>query len=246
MAESTGRVVIVTGASSGIGEATARMLAAHGDSVVAVARRGDRLRELAEAIRAAGGDARALSGDVTDRGSVDSIVNETIDHYGRIDVLVNNAGVMPLAGVAKAKLDDWEAMVDVNVKGVLFCTHAVLPHMLRSGSGHVVNVSSIAGRRVFPQGAVYCGTKFFVHAFSEGLRSELAEQNIRVTIIAPGLVKTELQGHVADPEIKARLDALELEWLTSEDVARGIVYALEQPAHVSVNEIVIRPTEQSN
>jgi NADP-dependent 3-hydroxy acid dehydrogenase YdfG len=237
------RVALITGASSGIGRATALELARAGMRTVLTARRADRLEELAREIREAGSDTRTLVCDISDRGSVLSMAEEAVDSFGHVDALVNNAGVMPNAPIRESRLDDWEAMVDVNIKGVLYTTHAMLGEIVKR-TGHVINVGSVAGRRVFPGGAVYCGTKHFVHAFSEGLRNELTGTGVRVTIIAPGLVKTELQSHIPHEASKERMKKATFEWLHAEDIARAIRYALEQPAHVDINEILVRPTDQ--
>lgn len=237
-------VALVTGASSGIGEATAKHLANAGYTVMVTARRADRLNELVSAIESENGSAKPFVCDITDPGSVHSMIDEVLSFSNRLDVLINNAGVMPLEPVASSTLDNWRQMVDVNINGVLYATHAVLPHFTAKNSGHIVNVSSVAGRRVFPRGAVYCGTKFFVHAFSEGLRAELSQQGIRVTIVAPGLVRTELHSHIPDEAAKERLKNATFDWLTPDDIARAVVYAVEQPDHVSVNEVLIRPSMQ--
>lgn len=239
-------VALVTGASSGIGEATAKLLAGAGYTVMVTARRADRLEALVGEIEQAGGHARAFVCDITDPGSVHSMVDEVLAHSNRLDALINNAGVMPLETIDSASLDNWRLMVDVNINGVLSATHAALPHFVSRGAGHIVNISSTAGRRVFPRGAVYCGTKFFVHAFSEGMRGELASNGIRVTIVAPGLVRTELHSHIPDPDARERLKGADFEWLHPEDVGRAVVYALEQPEHVSVNEVLVRPSRQEN
>lgn len=247
------KVVVVTGASSGIGEATARLFAHKGAKVVLAARRADRLRYLEQELTGNGGAGRALAVecDVTDRESVHAMVDEVASVFGPVDVLVNNAGVMPLSPIEALREDDWAQMVNVNINGVLHCTAACLPHMTKEhdGSprgGHIVNVSSVAGRRVFPNAAVYCGTKFFVHAFSEGLRAELFRKGVRVTVVAPGIVETELQGHIPDKALKdaffERTKAMRK--LKAQDIANAICYAVESPAHVSVNEVLIRPTDQ--
>ncbi len=249
MTELAGRVVILTGASSGIGLATAHRLARAGAKAALLARREDRLRDLAKELgptaRERGGEVLPVVCDVTDRSSVRRAFAEAGSRLGPVDALVNNAGDMLLSKVEKARVEEWERQVDVNIKGVLYCTAEALPGMVERRSGHIVNVSSVAGRRVFPGAAVYCGTKFFVHAFSEGVRQETFDKNVRVTVIAPGLVQTELQGHTSDPEQRARMDARPpMRWLEADDIAREIVHALETPSHVAINEVVIRPTEQ--
>ncbi|MGP1309513.1 MAG: SDR family oxidoreductase [Phycisphaerales bacterium] len=247
------KVVIVTGASSGIGEAAATLLARKGAKVVLAARRVDRLRQLERDLtgNGRGGRALAVECDVTSRESVRAMVDEAASVFGPVDVLVNNAGVMPLSPIEALREGDWAQMVDVNINGVLNCTAACLPHMTREADGaprggHIVNVSSVAGRRVFPSAAVYCGTKFFVHAFSEGLRAELCKKGVRVTIVAPGIVETELQRHIPDEELKTaffeRTKAMRK--LKADDIANAICYAVESPSHVSVSEVLIRPTDQ--
>lgn len=247
------KVTIVTGASSGIGEATALALAKRSSRVVLAARRVDRLKALARRIVDAGGRALAAECDVTDRGQVQQVVDQAISTFGRVDVLVNNAGVMPLSPLAKGRFEDWDRTIDVNLRGALYAIGCVLPAMLEQKTGHIVNVSSVAGRRVFPNAAVYCATKFALHAASEALRGELAERaphdgnRIRVTIIAPGVVRTELEQSITDEQARQR----QLEYyasipdpLTGKDVARAIIGALEMPPHVAVNEVLIRPTAQ--
>jgi len=247
------KVCIVTGSSSGIGEATALALGQRGAKVVLAARRADRLDDLAGRIEQAGGAALAVACDVTDRAQVKSMVGRTMETFGRIDVLINNASIMPLAPLAKCRIDDWDAMIDVNVKGLLYGIGFVLPIMLAQKTGHIINVSSVAGRRLFNGGAVYCGTKHAVHAISEGLRGELSElatedgNQIRVTIIAPGVVKTELPDSIRDEETREvsrqYYDGLPGP-LMSEDIAASILHAIEAPPHVDINEILIRPTAQ--
>lgn len=237
-------VALITGASSGIGEATAKHLANAGYTVMVTARRADRLNTLVEQIESNGGHAKPFVCDITDPGSVQSMIDEVLAHSNRLDVLVNNAGVMPLEPVDASNLDNWKQMVDVNINGVLYTTHAALPHFTAKNAGHIINISSVAGRRVFPRGAVYCGTKFFVHAFSEGLRAELSQRGIRVTIVAPGLVHTELHSHIPDEAAQQRLKNLDFDWLQPDDIAKAVLYAVEQPDHVAVNEVLIRPSMQ--
>jgi NADP-dependent 3-hydroxy acid dehydrogenase YdfG len=247
------KVVIVTGASSGIGEATALALGHRGASVILAARRKDRLEAIAARIGGSGRGAAAVACDVTRREQVESLARSTMDQFGHVDALINNAGIMPLSPLAKARIDEWDDTIDVNLKGALYAIGAVLPAMLERGTGHIVNISSVAGRRTFPNAAVYCATKFALHAISESLRSELAERSardgntVRVTIIAPGVVTTELPDTIADAEPRQNADAYYSsirEPLRSEDIAESIVYALEAPPHVNVNEILIRPTSQ--
>ncbi|MEQ9400000.1 MAG: SDR family oxidoreductase [Longimicrobiales bacterium] len=242
-----GSVAVVTGASSGIGAAVAEVLAADGAAVVLVARRKERLQEVADRIRSAGGDADVAPTDVTRRTEVEAMVAGTVERRGQVDILVNNAGVMPLAPLADARVDQWERMIDVNLKGVLYGLGAVLPVMVRQGSGHVVNIGSVAGRRPFPGGSVYAATKFAMRALSWGMHLELgAEHGIRVTDIQPGVVATELFDHIEDADIRA---GFKQGWegrrpLQPEDVARAVHHAVTSPDHVSVSEILIRPTDQ--
>jgi len=247
MTDLSSKSVIVTGASSGIGEATARMLAAEGAHLALAARRTDRLNELKADIESDGGTAIVVETDVTDRGQVQSLADATHDAFDSIDILVNNAGIMPLSFIKNLHEDEWEQMVDVNIKGVLHCVGAVLPAMLDQGSGHIINVSSTAGRRLFPGGAVYCGTKHFVRALSEGMRKELApHENIRVTSIQPGAVATELTNTITDTEVMDMFKERhgEMEPLESEDIAESILYAVTAPARVDVEELMVLPTDQ--
>lgn len=240
------KVVIVTGASSGIGRATALALGKRGARVVCAARRADRLEALAKEIVAAGGKALPVPGDITNRGEVEAMVAAARETFGPIDAIINNAGVMPLSFMDACKVDEWTWTVDVNINGVLFGVGAVLEEMIARRSGHIINVSSVAGRKLFPGGAVYCATKHAIHALSEGLRQELAPHNIRVTTIAPGLVTTELQDSISDDRVRERFRSMPEDFvpLESEDIAAAIVYAMESPAHVCVNEVLIRPTRQ--
>ncbi|MEM7229393.1 MAG: SDR family oxidoreductase [Planctomycetota bacterium] len=247
------RTVIMTGASSGIGAASAMGLAARGANIVLAARRTDRLSELESTITAAGGTAMSVACDVSSQDDVTRLAEKTVDTYGRIDVLVNNAGIMPLAPMTKRRIEDWDSCIDVNIKGVLYGIAAVLPTMLEQKSGHIVNISSVAGRKIFPGAAVYCATKHAVHVISDGLREELAAQGkhdgnrIRVTIIAPGLVATELSNSILDDETRKQSSAYFASIgtpLESEDIAAAIEYAVTAPDHVGVNEILVRPTRQ--
>ena len=241
-----GKVAVVTGASSGIGEATVRALAAEGASVVAGARRKERLDGLVEEVSRDGGKAIAVECDVTNESQAQDLIHRAVEEYGRIDILVNNAGVMLLSTVGKGLSDQWRQMFEVNVMGLLYATEAAIGHMKGQGSGHLVNISSVAGRKVTRDSSgVYAGTKHAVNAISEGLRQELLEDNIRVTIVGPGAVATELPDHITDEDAREGLSGLlELERLQAEDIAEAVVYAATQPERVSVNEILIRPTQQ--
>ena len=246
MAKLDGKVAVVTGASSGIGEATAEALAAEGATVVVAARREERLADLSKRIEEDGGRVLAAACDVTDESQAHGLIRKAEEEFGRIDILVNNAGVMLLSTVGKGLSDQWRRMFEVNVMGLLYATDAAIEHMKSQGSGHLVNVSSVAGRKVTRDSSgVYAGTKFAVNAISEGLRQELLEDNIRVTIVEPGAVATELPDHITDEDAKESLSGLmTLERLEAEDIANAIVYAVTQPERVSVNEILIRPTQQ--
>ncbi len=240
------KVVIVTGASSGIGRATAIALASHGCKVAIGARRTSNLEKLQDEIEKSGGQAFAQKLDVSDRQNCNSFVNEVLKKWNTIDVLVNNAGLMPLSFFKNLKYEEWDQMIDVNIKGVLYCTGAVINHMKSKKSGHIVNISSVAGRIVFPSGSVYCATKHAVTALSEGLRQEFSTRsNIRVTCIEPGVVATELTNTITDESLKDFVDkAKTMESLSADDIANAIVYAVDSPMNVNVNEILIRPTTQ--
>jgi NADP-dependent 3-hydroxy acid dehydrogenase YdfG len=241
----SGRVVAVTGASSGIGEATAMACAKAGAAVSLAARRLDRIEDLAERITGDGGTALAVQTDVADEQEAQRFIERTAADLGRLDVLVNNAGVMLLGPIAGADTEEWRRMIDANVYGVLYCTHAALPLMLEQGSGHFVNVSSVAGRFARAGSGVYSLTKFGVGAFSEALRQEVAAQRIRVTLIEPGFVATELQSHNR-PEIQDAIRNIlkDDQPLRAEDIANGILYAIGSPENVAVNEVLIRPSGQ--
>ncbi|GAA0761028.1 SDR family oxidoreductase [Ideonella azotifigens] len=240
-----GQVVVITGASSGLGEATARLLATRGARLVLAARRVDRLQALAAELRDAGAEVVVQATDVTHRADLDALAAAALKAFGRIDVLVNNAGVMLLAGLDKLKVDEWDRMIDVNIKGLLYGVAAVLPTMKAQGSGHIVNIASVAGLKVFsPIGAVYSATKFAVRAISEGLRAE-APAGVRTTIVSPGAVASELKLGTSDAEASAGVNAFyEANQIPASSVARAIAYAIEQPADVDINEIVLRPTVQ--
>ncbi len=237
------KVVAVTGASSGIGEATALRLAADGHHVVLGARREDRLTALAEKIRAAGGSADVRRLDVTDRQDVAAFVDAAVDAHSRLDVVVNNAGVMPLSPLNALLVDDWDRMIDVNVRGLLHGIAAALPHFRRQGSGHFVTVASIAAHAVSPTAAVYAGTKYAAWAITEGLRQE-ADPSIRVTTISPGVVESELAHTITDPGTQARIAAYRANTIPAGAIADAIAYAIAQPGDVDVNEMIIRPARQ--
>ncbi|MGB7872375.1 MAG: SDR family oxidoreductase [Mycobacterium sp.] len=240
-----GKVVAVTGASSGIGEATASLLAERGAKVVLGARNPDRLDVVTARISAAGGEAVTKATDVSSRGDLMEFVSLAIATYGQLDVLVSNAGIMPVSPFDELRVDDWEAMVDVNLKGVLFGIAAALPVFRRQGYGHFVNVASTAAFRVTPGQSVYAGTKMAVRAVSEGLRQEAGE-NLRVTIISPGMTSTNFADSIADPVARAELEQRrDVIAMPPAAVARAIAFAIEQPPGVDVGEIVVRPTAQA-
>jgi NADP-dependent 3-hydroxy acid dehydrogenase YdfG len=248
MAKLDGKVAVITGASSGIGEATAEVLAAEGAAVVVAARRENRLNDLVERINGDGGKALAVECDVTDEEQAHALIRRANDELGRVDILVNNAGVMQLSKVEKGLSDEWRTMFEVNVLALLYTTDAAVQVMKEQGSGHVVNISSVAGRKTRPGVGVYSGTKFAVNAISEALRQELIEDNVRVTVVEPGAVETELPNHITDEEAKEGIDALYQldDILQAEDIANAIAYCVTQPARVSINELLIRPTQQAN
>jgi NADP-dependent 3-hydroxy acid dehydrogenase YdfG len=240
-----GKVVVITGASSGLGESTARLLAGKGAIVALGARRKERLDKLVEDIAASGGRALGVKTDVTNRKDVRALVEATIEAYDRVDALVNNAGIMPIAPLAARKVEEWERMIDVNIKGVLYGIAAVLPIMQRQKLGHIINISSVAGLKVFAPGAtVYSATKFAVRAITEGLRMELKADNIRSTVISPGAVATELPESSSDEATRKNLRDFYKIAIPADSIARAILYAIEQPSDVEIDEIVIRPTSQ--
>jgi NADP-dependent 3-hydroxy acid dehydrogenase YdfG len=239
------KVVVITGASSGLGEATARLLSAQGAMVVLGARRADRLQSLAKELTANGGKAVAITTDVIRREEVKALVDAAVATYGRVDVMLNNAGLMPQAPLERLKIDEWDRMIDVNIKGVLYGIAAVLPYMKQQKSGHIVNVSSVAGHKVGPGFAVYAATKHAVRALSEGLRQEVKPYNIRTTVISPGAVATELPNSVTDAAAAERIRKFYAEVAVPADsFARAVAFALSQPDEVDINEILFRPTRQ--
>ncbi|UVK51482.1 SDR family oxidoreductase [Mesorhizobium sp. AR02] len=243
MTSSPGKVVLITGASSGIGAATARHLAERGHSIVLGARRTGRIATIARDIELAGGQAFFRELDVTDLDSVKAFVAAAHERHGRVDVLVNNAGVMPLSFVAELRIDDWNRMIDVNLRGVLNGIAAVLPVMTEQKSGHIINVASVSGHRVDPTAAVYSATKFAVRALSEGLRQE--SRDLRVTVVSPGLTRTELFDGIANPQVEAGARAmLDEASIPPGAIAEAIGFAIGQPDGVDVNELVVRPTAQ--
>lgn len=240
------KVAIITGASSGIGYATSLTLSKAGIRVAVGARRTERLQELEKQIIKNNGEILVQKTDVTRKSDCDSLVNTIVEKWGKVDILINNAGLMPLSYFKNGKVEEWEQMIDVNIKGVLYCTSAVVPYMVEKKSGHIINISSVAGRIVFAGASVYCATKHAITAFSEGLRMELSPKyNIRVTCIEPGAVSTELLQSITDESMKGFIQATKnMETLQSEDIANAVLYAIDTPNHVNVNEILIRPTSQ--
>jgi NADP-dependent 3-hydroxy acid dehydrogenase YdfG len=238
------KVVVITGASSGLGAATARRLAKDGATVVLAARRLDRIQTLANEISEQGGRTLAVQADVSDRAQVQALVNQAVQSFGCVDVIVNNAGLMPLSPLDRLKVEEWDRMIDVNIKGVLYGIAAVLPHMQRQKSGHIINVSSVAGHKVISSGAVYSATKFAVRVISEGLRQEVKPYNIRTTIISPGSVATELIDQISEPDIEAAVRARTSFAVPADAFARMVAFAISQPDDVDVNEILFRPTRQ--
>lgn len=240
------KVAIITGASSGIGYATALTLSKAGIRVAVGARRTERLQELEKQIIKNNGEILVQKTDVTRKSDCDSLVNTIVEKWGKVDILINNAGLMPLSYFKNGKVEEWEQMIDVNIKGVLYCTSAVVPYMVEKKSGHIINISSVAGRIVFAGGSVYCATKHAIAALSEGLRKELSPTyNIRVTCIEPGAVETELLESITDESMTGFIQATKnMETLRSDDIANAILYAVQAPGHVNVNEILLRPTAQ--
>jgi NADP-dependent 3-hydroxy acid dehydrogenase YdfG len=240
-----GKVVVITGASSGLGEATARLLCAQGASIVLGARRVDRLQSLVDELTASSGNALAVATDVIHCEQVKRLVDTAVQTYGRVDVMINNAGLMPQSPLERLKIEEWDRTIDVNIKGVLYGIAAALPHMKQQKAGHIINVSSVAGHKVGPGFAVYAATKHAVRALSEGLRLEVKPYNIRTTVISPGAVATELPNSVTEADIAERIRKFYKEIaIPAESFARAVVFAMSQPEEVDVNEILFRPTRQ--
>ena len=240
------KVALITGASSGIGYSTAKALAKEGCKVVAGARRIDKLEQLKKEIDNQGGEVIIQKLDVTKMEACKDFAEIATEKYGTIDILINNAGLMPLSFFKNLKIDEWNKMVDVNIKGVFYCTASVIPIMVKNKHGHIVNISSIAGRIVFPAGSIYCATKHAVTAFSEGLRQEFSQRyNIKVTCIEPGVVDTELNNTITDTSLQSFVkNVKDMESLKADDIANTIIFALKTPNYANINEIMIRPTQQ--
>lgn len=239
------KVIVITGGSSGLGESMARHLASLGAKIVLGARREDKLQTIIEDIKASGADAEYLVTDVTQRDQVQALVQKAVDVFGRLDVIINNAGIMPIAPMSELKVDEWDSMIDINIKGVLYGVAAALPVFQQQDSGHFINVSSVAGIKVFsPGGTVYSGTKFAVRAISEGLRNEVGP-NIRSTCIEPGAIDSELKHGSSHADSAKAVNDLYDNWaIPADSIARTVAFAIEQPADVDINEIVVRPTVQ--
>lgn len=238
------KVVVITGASSGLGEATARHLSALGATVVLGARRMDRIKALANDLVGGDGKALAVQTDVTNREQVVALIDAAMAKYGRIDVMLNNAGLMPHSPLDRLKVDDWDRMVDVNIKGVLYGIAAVLPHMIAQKSGHIINVSSVAGHKVRTGSTVYSATKHAVRIISEGLRQEVNAYGLRTTIISPGAVATELPDSITEPDVAENVRKFYDIAISPTAFARAVAYAVSQPDDVDINEILFRPTQQ--
>ncbi|MCW3061874.1 MAG: family oxidoreductase [Capsulimonas sp.] len=240
-----GKVVLITGASSGIGEVTARLLAQHGAIVVLGARRKGRIDAVVQEILETGGKAAGFAVDIIKRAEVDMFIERALERFGRIDVMVNNAGIMAIAPIPQLKVEEWDRQIDVNIKGLLYGVAAVLPQMQRQKSGHIINLASVLGIKVFaPGGTVYSATKFAVRALTEGLRVELHSENIRCTMISPGAVATDLPEGSSEEATRKDLRALYKMAIPAASIASAIAYAIDQPAEVEIDEIVIRPTAQ--
>ncbi|XAZ81993.1 SDR family oxidoreductase (plasmid) [Fibrella sp. ES10-3-2-2] len=239
------KVIVITGASSGLGEAAARHLSSLGATVVLGARRADRIETLAKEIQDQGGQALAMATDVTQRDQVTKLVDAAVDQFGRVDVILNNAGIMPLSPMDRLNVEEWDTMIDVNIKGVLNGIAAVLPYMKAQKSGQIINTSSVAGHKVFTGSAVYSATKYAVRALTEGLRMEVKPYNIRTTIVCPGAVQTELLDHITEADIQqANQDYVGAVGISPGSFARVVAFAISQPEDVDINEVIFRPTSQ--
>ncbi|KAA8729415.1 SDR family oxidoreductase [Ewingella americana] len=239
------KVIVITGASSGLGLAAARRLAQQGACLVLGARRIERLQQLADELNGEGYRAIAVEADVTRLDDVKRLVDGAVQTFGRVDVMVNNAGLMPISALERLKVEDWERTIDVNIKGVLYGIAAALPHMQRQMSGHFVNVASVAGHKIMPNGTVYSASKFAVRALSEGLRQEVKPWNIRTTILSPGAVDTELPASITEADVAKGMQGFyQSTAISADSFARAIIFAIEQPEDMDVNEIVFRPTRQ--
>ncbi len=239
------KVVVITGASSGIGESTAKLLARHGAKVVVGARRKDRIDAVVKEISGAGGKAIGFAVDVTKRAELEALIKGAVDSFGRVDVMVNNAGIMPIAPIQLLKVDEWDRQIDVNIKGVLYGVAAALPQMQKQKSGHIINLASVFGIKVFaPGGTVYSATKSAVRALTEGLRVELHSENIRCTMISPGAVATEIPESSSEEATRENLREFYKMAIPANSIASAIAYAIEQPPEVEIDEVVIRPTAQ--
>jgi NADP-dependent 3-hydroxy acid dehydrogenase YdfG len=240
-----GKVIVITGASSGLGEAAARLLSSLGATVVLAARRADRIQALSHELGLGGGRALAVTTDVAQFAQVQHLADTVIETYGRIDVLINNAGLMPLSPLDRRKVNDWDRMIDVNIKGVLYGIAAVLPTMQQQKSGHIINVSSVAGHKVRPGSTVYSATKTAVRVLSEGLRQEVKPYNIRTTVISPGAVDTELSASVTETDVADNVKKFYAEVaIPADSFARAVAFAIGQPENIDINEILYRPTRQ--
>jgi NADP-dependent 3-hydroxy acid dehydrogenase YdfG len=243
VAMSESKIILVTGASSGIGEAVAERLAAEGHRVIAGARREDRLKDLADRVGQNGGGIEVRRLDVTDRADVAAFVDGAVQTHGRVDVIINNAGVMPLSRLDALLTDEWDRMIDVNVRGLLNGIAATLPHFQRQGSGHFITVASVGAHEVVPTAAVYCASKYAAWAITEGLRMEV-DPSIRVTTVSPGVVESELAETISDPIAASAMQSYRADSIPPDAIARGISYAIGEPAEVDVNELIIRPARQ--
>lgn len=241
-----GKIIVITGASSGLGEAAARSLSAQGATVVLGARRKERIEALAEELTKNGGKAFALATDVTDAGQVKKLVDTAVNEFGKIDVILNIAGLMPLSPLEFLKIDDWDKTIDVNIKGVLYGIAAVLPYMKKQKSGQIISVSSVAGHTISPGSAVYSATKYAVRVISEGLRQEVKPYNIRTAVISPGAVDTELVNSITDPNVAKNVNNFyKQNAISADSFARSVAFVISQPEDVDINEILFRPTVQT-